>query len=402
MIPMNKEIIIHWNGEYGECAVLENQRLVEYFTEEQFVQNHINNIYIGKVKNIKKGINAAFVDIGLEKNGYLYLKHRMKDTIKVGDDVLVQVTKEESETKGVTLTMDINIPGKFLILTPFDPRIKFSRRINDEEAVFRLKELFHMETKDSGFIVRTDAIQQDFTVIIKELQELTALWEGIHKYASYKSCYSLLYSENDFITYILNNFLTQDVDKVQTDYFSYQEKLREKIKKQSSLSFLRDKISYYTDDKIDVYTLYKIHSQLEKALRQKIWMDQGSSLMIEETEAMTVIDVNSSKFTGKKELEETIYAVNLEAAEEILIQIRLRNLSGIIIVDFIDMNNEKYQRKLLDQLRSMAKKDRIPMLVHGITHLGLVEITRKKMQKSLLQIMTKPCSVCRGSGRIPT
>ncbi len=387
---MSKLIITRWNG--GIVTLLHSGKEVIQINIEPEQQGFvIGNVYIGKVNKIVKNINSAFVDIGKGQMGYLSLSDGMvhyadgrpwDGKLKQGDDVIVQVERDAVKTKAPVLTGNINLTGRYFVLTTGKKQIGFSSKISDQ--AWKLKMRSYLETikgEDFGIIVRTNA----YEVLEEELKsELQSLQTGLKKLiedAKFRTSYSLLYSGAPSYLSGIRDSLKSSLEAVITDevdiYDALNNYLIENQPEDASL------LVKYEDPMLPLYKLYRIEKFMDEALGKRVWLKSGGYLVIEPTEALTVIDVNTGKYTGKKTQRDTIMKINLESAEEIGHQLRLRNLSGIIIIDFIDMELEEDRLKLVERLTEIFSKDPVKTTVVEITKLNLVEVTRKKIRRPL-------------------
>lgn len=354
----------------------------------------LGNIYVGKVINIVKNIDAAFVEIAEGVMCYLSLTENIHPIfcniknnakINIGDEIIVQVSKEGVKTKAPAVTCNLNFTGKYVVLTHGKTMIGTSNKITQESEKSRLKKIVgEYRNSDYGFIIRTNSSGVGEEFIRGEINSLISLYKEVREYGIHKSCFSLLYeTPAGFICEIRDGYQTQ-LDEIITDDSWIYEKIR---------SYLSDfqkedleKLRMYQDQLLSLSNLYSIESRLENALREKVWLKSGGSLIIQPTEALTVIDVNTSKaIRGKKKAEETFLKINLEAAVEIAKQLRLRNLSGIIIIDFINMEDTDNRKFLMKELRILLEKDPIKTTVIDMTALNLVEVTRKKVRRPLYE-----------------
>lgn len=351
----------------------------------------VGSIFLGKVQNIVKNIHAAFVDIGNRQVCYLplntvvrpFFSDGSEHPIRVGDELMVQIVKEATDVKAPLATADITLTGKYLVLSAGSDRVGVSSKITDEEKRSELKSLISgFMTDEYGFIVRTNAGQADSKLIEKEAEALTAEFNRLKEMAKTRTCYSGLYSAPPSYIFEIRNGYSDSIDCIKTDEPDIYDKMKAYMESTGDPDL--NKLELYQDDRVSLSTIYNIGSQLEKALKQIVWMNSGAYLVIQPTEALVSIDVNTGKaIAGKQDTENTFFKVNCEAAEEIGRQLRLRNLSGIIIVDFIDMKSAEHKQELMSRLRSVLERDSIPAQVVDMTALNLVEITRKKIRRPL-------------------
>lgn len=414
---MLKEIIINVGEEETRVAVLENKQLVEMFIERSLNQRLVGNIFKGRVENVLPGMQAAFVDIGLEKNAFLYVEDAMPsrtpegahgqhglamgtsicNILKQGQDIIVQIIKEPIGTKGARVTTHITLPGRYLVLMPTVDYIGISRRIDDEKERDRLRDLAsRVKPADMGLIVRTVAEGVEEEEFSQDVQLLNKLWRKIINRSSHGPVPNLLHRDLELIHRILRDIFNEDVDRLIVDSRYEYEKILDLI----DIISPRLKFKVFMEEKEYIFDEHGIETELERALRRKVWLRCGGYLVIDQAEALTAIDVNTGKFVGSTNLEDTVLRTNLEAAVEIARQLRLRNLGGIIIVDFIDMVKEEHRQKVLEVLEEAIKKDKTKANILGITQLGLVEMTRKKVRPSLAEVLQKPCPYCEGRGKV--
>lgn len=398
------DIIVDIGIHQIRAGLVEDQKLVELYIEEKNKQKTVGNIYRGIVKKILPGIQAAFIDIGSHKNAYLSLKENNLlgetfEELKQGDHITVQVQKESMGTKGSKVTSHISMAGKYTVLIPREHSIGISRKINDENERKRLKEIYQkLDLKDYGIIFRTDSSGKEEEELIRDINYLRNQWKTIKKKENYIKPPTLMYKEislpliaaRDLMTTKIRNYIINDKER-------YQE-VREFIEWIDPR--LKDKI--IIKEEKNLFQYYLIESQIEKALTRHVWLKSGGMIIIDHTEALTVIDVNTAKYTGKKDMEETVLKTNIEASYEIAKQLRLRNIGGIIIIDFIDMKDNADKNKLISILEEELKKDRVKTTVLGMTQLGLVELTRKKTGPSLTSLLLSQCPYCAGRGITPS
>lgn len=399
-----KRVLMDISGELSRIVLMEQGEPVEVYYESKATESLVGNIYAGRVENVIPTLQAAFVDIGAEKNAYFYYgkKRAVSDEEKtnrpkVGETVLVQVEKDAVGEKGAVLTKDISFAGKFLVLLPGETgEIGISRKITKEEERQRIRGILeNILPKEHGVIVRTNGAGRDEPAFQAELRQLLEKWNCL-KQAVYRKPPELLWRENLPALKAARDFYAADVDSfVVNDTETYEKLLEtEDFNKEG-----QPKLELY-QEKIPLFSAFYVESKLEKALQQKVWLKSGGFLVIEETEACVVMDVNTGKINGKGDLEKTIRKTNLEAAEEAARQMRLRNLSGIIIIDFVDMVHEENRQMVTKTLETAVSKDRIKTVVVGLTQLGLMQVTRKKTRPSLLRQITTKCRSCEGSGRV--
>ncbi len=404
---MQKEILIQVTKEETKVAVLEKRRLVEIYLECSFQQRLAGNIYKGRIENVLPGMQAAFVNIGLERNAFLYVedvhtvpgKHEnipIQNLLREGEEILVQVVKEPFGTKGARVTTQLTLPGRYVVLLPDLACIGVSRRITLERKRERLKNLAEeVRIPGSGLIVRTVAEGVSREELAEDVGALSELWKRIKEKSSCCSAPALLYQDLELVSWVLRDLVGEELARLVVNDPETYEKILELLGSDAH-SFGR-KVQLVESD---LWGDYGIDQEVTRALRPKVWLRSGGYLVIDETEALTVIDVNTGKYTGSKNFADTVFRTNLEAIPEIVRQVRLRNLGGIIIVDFIDMEVLEHRAEVLRRLDEELKRDKIRTYVLGLTHLGLVEMTRKKVRPTLSSLLEKPCPYCEGKGRV--
>lgn len=389
--------------DYGtRIGIVESGLLVELVYERKNSMPIVGNIYVGKIMNVLPGMQAAFVDIGREKNAFLYYGNNRDENgnviiPKTGSDVLVQVEKAEVGKKGSVLTRKISFTGKFLVIIPNDNKIGISKKITSSEERQRIKDIVR-ELLPAGYgaIVRTDGEGRSFEVYKEEIDRLLEVSEDIIKKAEYTRAPALLYTEVSGTQKAVRDFFHDDIDEIVANSKDDYEDL---LKMCSKLNIDMSKIKYHSD-KTPLFAHYYVESQARAAFNRQVWLKSGGFIIIDQTEACVVIDVNTGKYTGKADLQKTILKTNLEAAVEIAHQLRLRNLNGMIIVDFIDMKSEADRLLLRKTLEEAVASDRLQTIVVGMTELGLMQLTRKKKRQTIMQLMTKSCPMCGGTGRV--
>lgn len=390
-----KKIIIETLVSSEKTAILEDDKLVELLIDENQNKKLVSNIYRGIVKNVKAGLEACFVDIGMEKLAYLPLK---KDSnIKSGMDIMVQINKEAVGTKGPKLNLEVSLSGRYLVYIPTNDRITISNRLQDEEERFRLKKIVQrLVGKDCGIIIRTEAAECSEEELENDFIELKEKYDSITKEFKLGMGPKLLYKELDVSTKYIKDNVNEDITEIVVNDNSKYEEIKN-ILKTIDKDYL-NKLKIIENQ--DVFDLYKVQSQIDKVLGKKVWLKSGGYLIIEKTEALTVIDVNTGKFTGVSNREDTVYKTNEEACIEIARQLKLRDVGGIIIVDFIDMSQNKNKEKLLKTLKHYLKKDKRKSEVFGLTRLGLVEIARRRKGNSINEYYLDECSTYNGNSYV--
>ncbi len=389
-----KRIIIDNSHFQTRIALCEDGEPIEFFYESNREKSLVGNIYAGRVENIIKGMQSCFVNIGQEKNGYLPIE---KGTgLKNGDTVIVQVKKDAFGTKGPALTRKISFIGKFAVLIPNDKDIGISKKITDSNERERINSIVKdLVPEGCALIVRTEGEGKSLEEFKDEIESLIEKKHFVEKKAGYRRPPALILSDENIIDKTLKNIFTSDIDSVVLNNKDDYDRVAE------NRLFDSSKLELYTGD-IPIFSNYLIESKIDRLFLNKVWLKSGGFIVIEQTEACVVIDVNTGKYTGKKNTQDTFLKTNLEAADEIAKQIRLRNLSGMIIIDFIDMKDEKDKEALTKRLEEAVKKDRLKTTVVGMTELGLMQLTRKKGSLPVLSLISEECVCCRGRGAVPS
>lgn len=398
---MNK-IVIDVGIRESRIAIIEDETLVEVFLERDFEKKVVGNIYRGKLVNRIESMESSFIDIGLNKNGYLNDKDanivNSKD-LKEGTDIIVQVTKEPYGNKGARLTKNITIPGRYLVLVPYKSYIGISNKIEEKNDRERLKKIIQEKLPiGMGCVIRTASKEADLEEVILELDELIKIFRNIeYKVANKISKDKLIYSELQIIDKVLRDYLDRSIDEIiVNDELKYLE-----IKR--FIENYKVDVNKKLDVKLnksDIFKEYGISDAIEKSTKRKVYLDSGGYITIDETEALTAIDVNTGKFLGSSSFKKTLYDINIEASKEIARQIRLRNIAGIIIIDFINMSNRDSLLSVVSEMEKNLKKDKMKTSIISITKLELVEITRKKSLNRLTSRVLKDCPYCGGSGKV--
>lgn len=393
---MDNKLIITRLDNKIVSAIYEGNEMIQVNMDFIEKQSILGNIYIGRVKNIVKNINAAFVEIAGGKMCYLsladntnpiFVNTKKNDKIVIGDELFVQIAKEDVKTKAPVITTNLNFTGKYIVLIHGKSALGISSKISEDSERKRLKSFMQkFMAEDYGFIVRTNAENITESKIEEEVQALKTQYENLKEYGVHKAAFSLLYqTPPGYICNIRDGF-ADSITEIVTDDKSIAESIKEYLEHYQKEDLA--KLHFYEDKLISLSNLYSIRAKLETALREKVWLKSGGTIIIQPTEALTVIDVNTGKaISGKKKVQETFFKVNMEAVAEIAKQIRLRNLSGIIIIDFIDMENQEDKVRLMKELRELFSKDPIKTTLVDMTALNLVEVTRKKVRKPLYEQM---------------
>lgn len=391
-----KIIISAVNPEEARMGIVENGRLMEYVVERNNSAQLVGSIFLGRVCNVVRGIQAAFIDIGLDKNAFLYLGD--KTGITEGQRVLVEITKDARGSKGPTATLDISLAGRYAALLPEANYTGISRKITDSAERSRLKKIADEVTNGAaGAVMRTNAAGMPEEVLRADLQQLMTDWQIIQARAKLARSPQVLHRELDISVRIVRDYLNACIDEVVVDspavYGRLQELLQNIAESRSCKLLLHDK-------QTDIFSYYRLSDDIASISDRRIDLPSGGYLVIDYTEAMTVIDVNSGHFSGRENLAETVMQINREAADEIARQLRLRDIGGIIVVDFIDMDKKEYREEIMERLQQTLRADKMKPCVQDMTVLNLVEITRKKARQNLSAVLYAPCPVCQGSGRV--
>jgi ribonuclease E len=404
-------MVVRQRGERTQIGVLEDGVLVEHYVDKASHQSFVGNVYLGKVQNVLPSMEAAFVDIGKGRNAVLYAgevnfdasglegeSKRIESALKSGQSVLVQVTKDPVGHKGARLTSQVSLPGRYLVYVPGGSMMGISRKLPDKERT-RLKQILkQVMPEGAGVIVRTAAEGASEEELAHDVSRLSAQWESIEAKAKSASAPELLYSEPDLTIRVVRDIFNEDFSKLVVSGDQGWDLVDEYVRYVAP--HLADRLDHWQGDQ-DAFAHYRIDEQLTKALERKVWLPSGGSLVIDHTEAMTVVDVNTGKFTGQGgNLEETVTRNNLEAAEEIVRQLRLRDVGGIIVIDFIDMVLESNRELVLRRLLECLARDRTKHQVAEVTSLGLVQMTRKRVGSGLLEAFSETCECCNGRGVI--
>ncbi|MFD7576628.1 ribonuclease E/G, partial [Streptomyces sp. NPDC059810] len=408
---VERVMVVRQSGERTQIGVLEDNVLVEHYVNKEQATSYVGNVYLGKVQNVLPSMEAAFVDIGKGRNAVLYAgevnfealgmgngPRRIETALKSGQSVLVQVTKDPIGHKGARLTSQVSLPGRYLVYVPEGSMTGISRKLPDTERA-RLKTILKkIVPEDAGVIVRTAAEGASEDELRRDVERLQAQWEDIQKKAKSGNAPTLLYGEPDMTVRVVRDIFNEDFSKVIVSGDEAWETIHGYV--HHVAPDLTDRLSKWTSE-VDVFATYRIDEQLMKALDRKVWLPSGGSLVIDKTEAMIVVDVNTGKFTGQGgNLEETVTRNNLEAAEEIVRQLRLRDLGGIVVIDFIDMVLESNRDLVLRRLLECLGRDRTKHQVAEVTSLGLVQMTRKRVGQGLLESFSETCVHCNGRGVI--
>jgi ribonuclease G len=418
---MAGKIIVNITPEQTRVALLDtNTQVSELYLERKKDASLVGNVYKGKVIKILPGMQSAFVDIGFEKAAFLHaadvlsgfdysifgedldesvpINLPIEDMLQEGEEVFVQVSKDSIGTKGARVTSYITLPGRYLVLMPGVEHIGVSRKILEEDERTRLKDLISESRPDNfGFIIRTASEGCTDEEIKKDIDYLMLLWDNIQLKKDKVHSPSVLYSDLDLALRSVRDLLGHEIDKLIIDSKEEYQKVVDFVN--TFFPKLISKIELYQGAE-PIFDAYGIELEIPKALGKRVWLKSGGYIVLDQTEALTSIDVNTGKFVGKSSLEDTIFKTNIEAVKEIAYQIRLRNLGGIIIIDFIDMEKEENRKKLFSVFQEAMSKDRAKCTILEVSELGLIQMTRKRVRESLERILCESCSYCDGKGFI--
>lgn len=430
---MPSELIINTAPWETRIALLENGSVVEFHVERKAERGYVGNIYKGRVVRVLPGMQAAFVEIGLNRTGFIYISDvydhisefeallnkgcceeenstneddsfsaqitpafRIEDLLFDGQEILVQVTKEPIGSKGARLTSHISIPGRHLVLMPTIDQVGISHRITDEAERKRLREIIEgLRPKGVGFISRTACEGLGAEEIKAEMDFLVQLWTNIQYRAQNMPIPSLVYEDLDITLRAIRDLLSGDVHRVVVDSMDAYNRIL--VFADTFAPQLKPRIELY-EQPMPIFDAYGIEVEMARALGEKVWLKSGGYIVIETTEALTVIDVNTGKFVGKRNLEDTILKTNLEAAKEIAYQLRLRNIGGLIVIDFIDMESAVNREDVFNTLKEALKKDKCKTNILKMSEMGLIQMTRKRNREGLQSILCDKCFYCEGKG----
>jgi ribonuclease G len=416
---MSAELLLNITPSETRVAMIEGGMLQEVHIEREAKRGIVGNIYKGKVSRVLPGMQAAFVDIGLQKAAFLHASDIVPHTecvaenekqqfqvrdiselVRQGQDIVVQVVKDPLGTKGARLTTDITLPSRYLVFMPGASHVGVSQRIESEEERNRLKSVVSPFCDElGGFIIRTAAEGADDNELAQDAAFLKRLWQKVIERRSRYKTKSMLYGELGLAQRILRDFVGTEISQVTVDSRIVFETLQEFVAE--FVPELSDKLDLYEGDK-PIFDMYDTENEIQRSLDRKVELKSGGYLIIDQTEAMTTIDINTGAFVGRRNLEETIFNTNLEATEAIARQLRLRNLGGIIIIDFIDMLHDEHRERVLKLLEIALSKDRVKTNINGFTQLGLVEMTRKRTRESIEHVLCSGCPTCEGRGSVKT
>jgi len=421
---MANELIINVTPQETRVALLEERALSELYIERTKDRGIVGNIYKGKVMKVLPGMQAAFVDIGLERAAFLYVSDvygkvedyeeigfqgeemtlyfnpssPIEDLLSEGQEIMVQVSKEPLGTKGTRITSHITLPGRYLVFMPTVDHIGVSRRIKDEKERRRLRELVQsIKPSAGGYIVRTASEGADTDEIRNDMEFLLHLWENVQRKRETSPAPSLIHNDLTMVLRVIRDILSPQVNRIVIDSREEYENIRSFIN--MYMPKQKYEITLYEREE-PIFDAYGVEMEIDKISGRKVWLKSGGYIVIDMAEALVAIDVNTGRYVGKRNLADTILKTNLEAAKEIAYQLRLRNIGGIIIIDFIDMDREGDREKVYQVLEESLKKDRQKTSIFKISELGLVEMTRKRTRESITRILSEPCPYCEGGGLI--
>ncbi len=411
---MSEEILINVTPQETRVAVIQQGTVQEVQIERATARGLVGNIYMGRVARVLPGMQSAFIDIGGARAAFLHVAdiwgHRgeaeeskpIEKLLAEGQNLMVQVVKDPIGSKGARLSTQISIAGRLLVYLPQESHIGISQRIEDEEERLQLKERLQKQLpadNPGGFIIRTMAETASDRELAADIDYLCKLWHGIQEKARAASPLTLLYRDLDLSLRVLRDYVNDETTRILIDSRETFHKVRTFAAEFTPNAL--ERLEHYTGAR-PLLDLYNVEDEIEKALARRVDLKSGGYLIIDQTEALTTVDVNTGGFVGGRSFDDTIFKTNLEAAQVIARQLRLRNLGGIIIIDFIDMDNEEHRNAVLNEFRKALARDRTRMTVNGFTQLGLVEMTRKRTRESLAHVLCEPCSVCQGRGELKT
>jgi ribonuclease G len=424
---MTKEMIVSSNGHETMVAILEDDLVAEIFIERERQRGVVGNVYKGRVSKVLPGMQSSFIDIGLERDGFLYVadvlasvdeldsgesdgqpadkpQPKIEELLREGQEILVQVVKEPLGTKGARLTSHVTMAGRFLVFMPTVDHVGVSRKIESREERHRLREIVR-EFRDArgftgGVIIRTAAASRPKEDIVSDLESFHTIWTEMRQRTEASRAPAVVYREQSLVSKLLRDLLNDEFQAIRIDNPHEYQRVLDLV--QRILPALAPRVKLYSKP-FPIFDEYGVQAELDKALKSKVWLKSGGSIVINQTEALVAIDVNTGRYVGKKtsgRLEDTIVKTNLEAVKEIVRQVRLRDLGGIIVLDLIDMEEKKNRQKVLQTVELELKKDRSPSKALQVSDFGLVIMTRKRVKQSLERVMTEPCPYCSGTGVI--
>ncbi|AEX86184.1 ribonuclease, Rne/Rng family [Marinitoga piezophila KA3] len=395
---MKKTLVFSNHSDEMRVALLENEKLMEIFFEDLEVGKLTGKIFYGRIENVVPALESFFVNIGAKKNGFLRFKDTTidPDTLRRGSFIIVQVKKDGDVRKGPQLTMHINIPGKYMVYMPFgENSIGISKKIMSLSEKDRLREIGEMliENEEEGIIFRTNSENVDFESLKEEFFQLKEIWENIKEKAKNSNKPALLYEDENFVDYILRERFDHSVNEIITDDKELFKRFNKEIKE------INENVKIRKVD-IDAFSWTNVYEQMDDMFARKIELPGGGVITIDKTEALTVFDIDSAGNVLGENVEDTSYKTNLEATVEIARQLRLRNIAGIILIDFIDMKDAKHKEEIINLFREESKKDKAKISISGFTKLGLLELSRKRTTPSIDALLFTQCPICQGTGKI--
>ena len=411
---MSEDILINVTPQETRVVVMQQGVVQELHIERVSSRGLVGNIYVGEVCRVLPGMQSAFVEIGLERAAFLHVadiwvqrqngghNKPIEKLLHEGQNLLVQVIKDPISTKGARLTTQISIAGRMLVYLPQESHIGISQRIEDEEERELLRQKMQQllpQESSGGFIIRTMAETASERELLADIEYLRKLWSGIREKSRSAPPRTLLYQDLNLNLRVLRDFVSEGTGRIAVDS-------RETFDKMCAFAEdyvhnVKDRLEHYAGER-PLFDLHGVEDEIEKALARRVDLKSGGYLIIDQTEALTAVDVNTGGFVGGRNFDDTIFKTNLEAAHGIARQLRLRNLCGIIIIDFIDMDSEEHRNAVLAEFRKALSRDRTRMTVNGFTALGLVEMTRKRTRESLAHVLCEPCPTCKGRGEVKT
>lgn len=410
-----EKLLINYTPFEIRVGLIEGNHLVEFYVERPLEKSLVGNIYKAKVVRVVPGINSAFLDLGLAKTAFLFgndimssyeidwdkehvLFTNLHEVLKEGQEILVQVIKEPVGNKGARVSTNLTLPGHYLVYLPYMNHVGISRKIKNEKERKRLKDLLEgIRPPNTGWIIRTAAVEASQEELKIEIEFLLSLWEEIKEKAEKAKAPALIYEELNIALRTIRDLFNKQISAIVVDDRDFYETIKNFLTK--FFPHLVPYVELYEGHE-DIFTAHGIQIDIKKILSRKVWLKSGGFIIIDPCEAFTAIDVNTGRYTGEKELEETVFKTNLEAAEEIAYQLRLRNIGGLIIIDFIDMENPEHQEIVLQTLKEALKKDKAKHSILPISPFGVLQMTRERKRESLYQVFYETCPYCQGEGKV--
>jgi ribonuclease E len=404
---VERVMLVHGDPDGTQIAVLEENQIVEHYVARARDRSLVGNVYLGRVQNVLPGMEASFIDVGESRNGVLYAGEvgiagdegeelpRIETVLKSGQPILVQVTKDPMRSKGARLTALVSLAGRHLVLVPNGRSLGVSRRLSDAERG-RLRDIAQRLRPDGhGLIVRTAAEGASDQDLERDLERLLETWQTIKEKSEKANAPELIYAEPELELRVIRDLFNRDISKCSVDDPALEDKLRSYVRR--TTPDLDHRLELYRGS-LPIFDEFRVAEQIRKSLDRKVWLPSGGHIVVDRTEAMTVIDVNTGKFVGKSNLEETVFRTNMEAAVEVARQLRLRDIGGIIVIDFIDMENLTNRDEVVRAFRTELNRDRTRTQVFDISPLGLVQMTRKNVSAGIVEAFSDPCPTCEGRG----